>query len=250
MRHLIPLLVAPLILLAFVLPFTPMAKSAGPTIVIPPGTIDPTTIPKWVNQLDGPPPVWMPDSQTYDDDMTLVSEQYTITMKGHMQQILPTGYPMTPQWGYSGNARDAVTGQSIGYISNSPGASFEATRHVTNYVKYVNEVTTDHMFAVDPTLHWSNPNNMEMPMPPFLPYPPGYAEAQSNVPLVPHLHGGEVQSTFDGGPTAWWTATGVHGPGYSTLSSTEANAAVYEYPNNQPATTLWYHDHALGLTRT
>jgi spore coat protein A, manganese oxidase len=25
--------------------------------------------------------------------------------------------------------------------------------------------------------------------------------------------------------------------------------AVFEYPNDQPATTLWYHDHTLGLTR-
>ncbi|WP_431272646.1 multicopper oxidase domain-containing protein [Dankookia sp. P2] len=24
---------------------------------------------------------------------------------------------------------------------------------------------------------------------------------------------------------------------------------VYSYPNDQPAATLWYHDHALGLTR-
>ena len=28
-------------------------------------------------------------------------------------------------------------------------------------------------------------------------------------------------------------------------SSTE----IYHYPNDQPATTLWYHDHALGTTR-
>ncbi len=25
--------------------------------------------------------------------------------------------------------------------------------------------------------------------------------------------------------------------------------AIYQYPNDQRATTLWYHDHALGMTR-
>ena len=24
---------------------------------------------------------------------------------------------------------------------------------------------------------------------------------------------------------------------------------VYEYPNNQPPATLWYHDHTAGMTR-
>ena len=30
---------------------------------------------------------------------------------------------------------------------------------------------------------------------------------------------------------------------------TEANSVVFEYHNGNPASTLWYHDHALGLTR-
>jgi spore coat protein A, manganese oxidase len=30
---------------------------------------------------------------------------------------------------------------------------------------------------------------------------------------------------------------------------TDPNAAIYRYPNAQPATTLWFHDHTLGMTR-
>jgi FtsP/CotA-like multicopper oxidase with cupredoxin domain len=171
-------------------------------------------------------------------------------MRSFSEQILPPGYPQTPAWGYGGQMRDAVTGAPLGDLTASPSASFEATRHVTNYVKWVNTITTEHMFAIDPTLHWANPNDMEMPDEPFTPYPPGYEDAQTNVPLVTHLHGGEVQSTSDGGPEAWWTASGDHGPTYSTKSATEANAAIFEYPNDQLPTTLWYHDHALGVTRT
>jgi len=52
--------------------------------------------------------------------------------------------------------------------------------------------------------------------------------------IVTHLHGGHVPAKYDGEPE--YTIL----PGESTL---------YEYPNNQDAATLWYHDHALGITR-
>ena len=51
---------------------------------------------------------------------------------------------------------------------------------------------------------------------------------------VVHLHGAKVQPDSDGYPEAWFT------PGKS---------ALYFYPNQQQATTLWYHDHALGIVR-
>ena len=72
--------------------------------------------------------------------------------------------------------------------------------------------------------------------------------------MVPHLHGGEIRSDCDGGPDEWWTPGGegilstpvapggVRGPGYYKN--------VYDYPNGQEATTIWFHDHALGVTRT
>jgi spore coat protein A, manganese oxidase len=51
---------------------------------------------------------------------------------------------------------------------------------------------------------------------------------------VPHLHGARTSSESDGLPEKWFT------PGQT---------ARYHYPNSQPATTLWYHDHAVGITR-
>jgi spore coat protein A, manganese oxidase len=76
-----------------------------------------------------------------------------------------------------------------------------------------------------------------------------FMPAQSSVPVVTHVHGLEVQSTSDGGPNAWFTADGKHGPDYNTYEPTLPNATVDYYPNAQPATTLWYHDHAMGITR-
>ena len=58
---------------------------------------------------------------------------------------------------------------------------------------------------------------------------------------VPHLHGGHSHSTSDGHPDAWFTASSKTGSAYSS--------SLYTYHNIQPAATLWYHDHTVGLTR-
>jgi spore coat protein A len=52
--------------------------------------------------------------------------------------------------------------------------------------------------------------------------------------IVTHLHGGHVPANVDGYPTSTLL------PGQQT---------TYVYPNNQDAGTLWYHDHAMGITR-
>ncbi len=59
---------------------------------------------------------------------------------------------------------------------------------------------------------------------------------------IPHLHGGHNAAQFDGTPNQWWTA-GFHqtGPAYQT--------DTFVYANDQPASLLWYHDHAMGITR-
>jgi FtsP/CotA-like multicopper oxidase with cupredoxin domain len=230
------MVVAVIMILAFlfVLPVT--------AAVIAPALIDPKTIPKYVNQINGPPPVYVPVSGNY----------YEVNVTSFSQQVLPAPMVMTPVWGYGGLAKDAVTGTSLGFVRNSPGPSFEIARGTQVDVKWINEITGDHMFAVDPTLHWANPNNapmMEMVPQPFLAYPPGYASAQKNVSLVTHLHGAEVQSTSDGFPDAWFTANNLKGMAYTSQAAGLTNAALYSYNNTQEPTTLWYHDHALGITR-
>jgi len=59
---------------------------------------------------------------------------------------------------------------------------------------------------------------------------------------VVHLHGNEVLSQFDGHPDAWWTP-GFAEKGRAFFTNT------YHYVNRQEATTLWFHDHALGIVR-
>jgi spore coat protein A, manganese oxidase len=224
----------------------PASYASRPTSPGP--TLDPLSIPKFVSQLVVPP-VYTPTLVVDPTTGAVVQQDYTVNMVQFSQQILPQGFPTTTVWGYAGLAYDPVTGQQLGYIEHSPSATFDTVRGIPVQVTWVNEITGPSMFAVDPTIMWANPNNMGTVTAPFRPFPPGYALAQSPVPLVPHLHGGEDQSTSDGGPLAWFTASGIHGPDYNTYIPTAANSAVDYYPNTQPATTLWYHDHAMGMTR-
>jgi spore coat protein A, manganese oxidase len=228
-----------------------------------PTLIDPQTIPKWVNQLDKAPPIYVPNNVT-DNSGKLIRQDYIVSIREFMQQILPvidvngnpTGFGTTKVWGFEGQAKDAVTGDNLGLIHSSPGGTFEATKGVPVQVKWVNNLVDSsgnplmHMFAIDPTILWANPNGMESPNPVSAPaFPSGYSQAQSPVPIVIHLHGGEVPSTSDGNPDAWWTTNGLHGAAYSTNLPTDSNSAVFTYPNEQQPTTLWYHDHAMGITR-
>ena len=52
--------------------------------------------------------------------------------------------------------------------------------------------------------------------------------------IVTHLHGGHVTPANDGYPT-------------NTILPGQQQTTIY--PNHQVAGTLWYHDHALGITR-
>jgi spore coat protein A, manganese oxidase len=259
------------------------AQTLTPTVTF----IDPQIIPKYTNQLDTNFLVFSPTNIT-DSQGNVVRQDFTVNAQEFYQQILPTvdsngnptGYGLSKVWGFGGQAHDSMTGANLGYVKSTPGAAFEMTRGIPAQVKWVNNLVDSkgnplpYMYPVDPTICWANPNNINMSMameqtmnglaPPF---PPGYNgapytfpgtqnvtnpegwNAQSPAPISIHLHGGQVQSYYDGGPYQWFTANGLHGKDYATAETTEANSAVYYYPNQQEPTELWYHDHALGLTR-
>jgi spore coat protein A len=226
--------------------------------------LDSSAIPKFVNQLDHPPPVFVPTNVT-DSSGNLIRQEYTVKASEFNQQMLPTvdsngnptGFGQTTVLVYEGKAMNAITGENLGDVASTPGCTFEAIQGIPVQVKWVNNLVDNtgkplsYRLPVDPTLHWANPKNMPMDISAMeVPtFPPGYPEAQTLIPIVTHLHGGETPSASDGNPDAWWTADGKHGPAYNTAEPTDANAAVYVYPNEQPPTALWYHDHALGLTR-
>lgn len=158
------------------------------------------------------------------------------------QLVLPASmYPRayrrgTWVWGYQVDDRPA----------SWPGCTVEAREGRPTTVRYVNKLPyrsrwsrVAPLLTVDQTIHWADPQGR---MGSFWPY-------RGSIPAVAHLHGGETPSGFDGGPQGWFTSDGLRGPGYDSHYPVAPNEAVYRYPNAQPATTLWFHDHALGVTR-
>lgn len=106
-----------------------------------------------------------------------------------------------------------------GYAGQFPGPTIETTRDVGVSVTWSNDLRdeqgqlrTDHLLAVDSCPHG----------------------AEDAAKTVVHLHGAHVPAEFDGYPEDTFL------PG---------QAAVYDYPNDQLPAMLWYHDHALGITR-
>ncbi|HET9555360.1 MAG TPA: multicopper oxidase domain-containing protein [Anaeromyxobacteraceae bacterium] len=152
----------------------------------------------------------------------------TVSMTEFAQQVLPSNFKAGPYggktlvWGYNGSY---------------PGPTLEAKVGVPFQVTYANNLVSPALLAhlpVDQSLHWADPLSC------------GSACAGQRytgpVPTVVHLHGGELPSAFDGNPEAWFTpGAAIKGKGFVTTT--------YVYPNGQEATTLWYHDHALGITR-
>ncbi|MFD2367853.1 multicopper oxidase family protein [Pseudoduganella sp. GCM10020061] len=120
-----------------------------------------------------------------------------------------------------------------GSVKKHLGAGIVAHRGEKVQVTFVNSLPARHLLPVDTTL-------------------PG-AERGPNRTAV-HLHGGKVPWTSDGGPHAWFSPD-ARGESFVDLGSTLNGAASrpgqaeYFYPNDQGARMMWFHDHALGITR-
>ena len=136
-----------------------------------------------------------------------------------------------------------------------------------NDLKNANGDYLPHLLPVDPTLHWTNPpggTGGRDSRPTFTETPGPYT---GPVPIVTHLHGAAgVGDESDGYAEAWYLPAANNIPaGYATegtwydffagkAASKFAVAwgpgfATFQYPNDQRESTLWYHDHALGMTR-
>ncbi|KAJ6801412.1 multicopper oxidase LPR2-like [Iris pallida] len=104
-----------------------------------------------------------------------------------------------------------------------PGPTIEAIQGIPAYVTWENHLPPEHILPSDPTI-------------------PTAASRLGGVPTVVHLHGGIHPPASDGHSTAWFTSS-FRSTGPSFVSP------VSFYPNVQEPGNLWYHDHAMGLTR-
>jgi FtsP/CotA-like multicopper oxidase with cupredoxin domain len=235
---------------------------------IPGGTLDPATVPKYQTPLLIPPV--MPRAATITMPGGKPADYYEISMKQFKEQILPSGFPGTTVWGYG-----AVKGRDKNalLIHNAPSLTIEAQWKRPVRIKWINDLKDadgqylPHLLPVDQTLHWANPPGGEADRdtrPTFAETPGPYT---GPVPIVTHVHGAVgVGDESDGYAEAWYLPDANNTPGGYATEGTwydffkgkaassfgapwGAGFATFQYPNANRASTIWYHDHALGMTR-
>jgi spore coat protein A len=235
---------------------------------IPGGSLDPLSVSKFQTPMLIPPV--MPKAGTIKQQGGKNIDYYEISMKQFEQQILPAGMPATLVWGYGAVSAESKRGL---LLHNAPSLTIEAQWNRPVRIKWINDLVDSsgnflpHLLAVDPTLHWANPpggTTGRDTRPTFTGTPGAYA---GPVPMVTHVHGAVgVGDESDGYTEAWYLPAAGNIPGgyategtwYDFFSAKAAASfganwgpgyATFQYPNLNRASTIWYHDHALGMTR-
>ncbi|PWA44760.1 cupredoxin superfamily protein [Artemisia annua] len=110
------------------------------------------------------------------------------------------------------------------HTATVPGPTIEAMHGVSTYVTWKNHLPSQHILPVDDTI------------------PTAIPRKHKGIPTVVHLHGGIDEPQSDGNSHSWFTSGFKEvGPMWSKKT--------YHYHNKQQPGNLYYHDHAMGLTR-
>jgi len=201
------------------------------------GLSDPFFQPKFANPVPdalAPGFIYQPDKKT---------GEYFVSIKKAKQAtglIDPvTGKALkTNVWGY-GDPNDGLftwPGRTFQVKSVSAGGPPET---VVNWFNELGPVS-QHLLPVDTNLHWCyslhNYNTFTI--------------QSEGVPIITHLHGGHSDFQFDGNPEFFYSPQGknqVVGPQWNFVPG--GFTTKFRYDNDVKAGNLWYHDHALGITR-
>ena len=141
-------------------------------------------------------------------------------------------------------------------------------------VKWINDLVDadgkylPHLLPVDPTLHWANPPGGNSgpghaaDLRPTRPAPTRVRSRSSRTCTAPSASATRATATRRRGtcrrPRTSRPATPGRAPGTTSsqprppapsASAWGPGFAVFQYPNENRASTIWYHDHALGMTR-
>jgi spore coat protein A len=150
-------------------------------------------------------------------------DAYQLEIREFQQRILPPPYGKTTFWGYV-DANPAIA-DNPRYL----GPVIVARKDKPVQLIVTNKLPNKHILPVDTTLMGAEPG-------------------QDVNRTAVHLHGGFVTWNYDGGPFAWFAPDGRTGVSFLNGTGVKGQAQHY-YPNQQSARLMWYHDHAIGITR-
>ena len=159
---------------------------------------------------------------------------YSLNISQYTDILHPMLGPTT-LWGYS----PAVALGEGSYPQRHLGGIIVAEKGEPIQLTFTNKLPKQHILPVDTTIM-------------------GVAGQPNNRTAV-HLHGGFVPWISDGGPFHSFDTDGDYGESvsdnddgdiYKLLNpELQPDQAEYYYPNAQSARMMWYHDHAVGITR-
>ncbi len=180
--------------------------------------------PGGANNIGNYIPVLTPNKTRYPG-----TDYYEVVVRQASQQVHPALANPTTFWGFA----DAAS-LDTRYL----GGVIVARRGTPVKLKVTNLLPPTHILPVDAT-------TIDPSM--------GAEIGGRTDRIAVHLHGGLVPWTSDGGPFAWFSSANPQAGGFvhgsSFLNGAGEGAAVYDYPNDQSARLIWYHDHAYSITR-
>jgi spore coat protein A, manganese oxidase len=196
----------------------------------------PTNIRKFVVNLPGLGPAganqigqYLPlATKTTTNFAGLPTDVYKLGVKPFGEKMHPDLKRATHFWGYY----DLATGDQK-YLAGV----IVAKRGTPVLLSVTNQLPNKTLIPVDPTLDASA------------------TQTVGQLPLnriATHLHGGFTPWFSDGTPFQWFDPKGLTGASFMNVPGTNppAGTATYYYPMDQSARFVWYHDHAMGSTRT
>jgi FtsP/CotA-like multicopper oxidase with cupredoxin domain len=194
-------------------------------------------------------PVGKPDTKTYPgcDYYVIEVRQYTQQMHSDLPPTTLRGYVQTNQ-GTDGAGNNTLDPEPIHYL----GPIIVAQKNRPVRVKFVNKLPTgvdgNLFIPVDTTIMGAGMGPKGMAASPM-----NYTQNRATL----HLHGGRTPWISDGTPHQWITPAGENTPYPKGVSVSNVpdmpdpgpGAQTFFYSNQQSARMMFYHDHAMGITR-
>jgi spore coat protein A, manganese oxidase len=158
-----------------------------------------------------------------------LTDIYNLGVSQYSERMHPDLPRETRFWGYY----DLAT-RDQQYLSGV----IVAQRGTPVLLNVTNQLPNSALVPIDPTM-MAGPNGLTV----------------GDLPLnriATHLHGGLTPWFSDGTPFQWFDPSGLKGASFMNVPGTHPprGSANYYYPMGQSARLVWYHDHAMGITRT